>query len=127
MTQLEKRIGTALLTLIYEPGILEGSRPIGDYGGFNVERRFVIKTQDAVDPFDQGIELFTTNINSETYLGIYRTWEFDGENSEGGAIDAMIRLNLKNEFPVQRISEFERLTDWVNAIVAYWENKKHGA
>ena len=121
MTELERNTAKALLELFYEPDVHEGSREKGEYGGFDVERRFVIKSQDSADCLDQGIELFTTTVNGDPYVGVYRTWECDGEDSEGGVIDAMIRLNLKNEYPCQRISEFERLLVWVNAITTYWK------
>lgn len=121
MTKLELSLMSTIATLLYEPSITEGSEKWGDYGGFDVERRFVLRRarEEDTDPFDlyvYGLELFVTKLQDEHYLGLYRTWESEYGEQEG-AVEALIHFNTEFEYGTHRILEMERLIRKVNGLI----------
>lgn len=119
MTKLELALVSKIVELLYEPEVHEGSEKWGDYGGFKVERRFVLqKFCDDYDPmrYGFGLELFVTKLQDELYLGLYRTWEEEYGEREG-AVEALIRFNTDFKYGLDRVTEMQRLIHKINGLI----------
>lgn len=118
MTKLEMALVSKIVELLYEPEVHEGSEKWGDYGGFDVEHRFVLQRCENDDPMrcGFGLELFVTKLQDEYYLGLYRTWE--GEYGEHeGAVEALIRFDMDPKYSSWRVTEMQRLIRKVNGLI----------
>ena len=125
MTNLEQNLVSTIITLLYEPAIVEGSKKYGDYGGLTVEKRSCLKmpgSDDFYDPFDNGYELFITTINDLKYIGLYRTWEGDGLDEPGGCVEALIKVNFFDaKYAAHRLTEANRLIKKFDILLSQLE------
>ncbi len=123
ISEIDMRIFKTIVELMYEPKLHEGSPKVGDYGGFDINRRIIIVMPSSNDSRISGYELFTTKVNEEEYVGLYRTWYNDYGGMDGGVV-SMLNLEISDEdYPAQRLFEVELLFGWIKTLISQFEKE----
>lgn len=122
MTQkIDMSIFTAIIELMYEPEIQEGSPAVGDYGGHSIDRRIVIRRPDEKDPYIDGFELFTTKINETEYVGLFRTWYDEYGGITGNVVSLLNQNKPDGDSPAARIMRAVDLFRWIRSVISLFE------